>query len=333
VTETSINAAEIPAISVILATRGDNLFFLKNCLESLKNQKFKNFEIIVVSKTLPKQLENLFEGEKIRFIQEQGSTLGAARNLGVRNANGELVSFIDDDASAPTEWLDNITLTFSRFPSLCCLGGPHFTPQEESKRKPLSLVEGLFVEAHLRKTYLDKHAIGKIAGCNVTYKKSVFQAIGYLNENLRTCEDWEFNNRLVENGCSLRFDPEIWVFHHRQGLKHAFKGSSKSAPFFFSWKTFKLLRTDFFIASVYVANLLFVLFLVILFVSPYFFAITFLTFLIGYVIFNAVRTKIYDRRIFYFLLLILFTTVRVLGLYFGLFKYVVLKLRSLLIDI
>lgn len=327
--ENKVNNIENPAISVILATKGDKSIFLKNCVESLKRQSFRNFEIIVVSKKFPKQLEDLFESEHIRFFEEKGTTLGAARNLGIKNAKGKLVSFIDDDAEASVDWLDKIYVTFSRFPSICCLGGPHFTPPNEIKKNQLRSVGGLFFEAHLRKTFFDKSAIGKIAGCNVTYKKSVFQDMGYLDENLRTCEDWEFNRRLVENGYSLRFDPEICVLHHRQGLRHIFQGSSKSAPFFLSWKTFKLLKYESLFASFYVTNFLFVLLLIIMFISPYFFVLIFITFLAGYVIFTAIRTKTYNRKIFYFPLAILFTVARILGFYFGLIKYAALKLRSL----
>ncbi len=327
-TENEVNTVESPEVSVILATKGDKLGFLKNCLESLKKQKFRSFEIIVVSKRFPEQLKDFFESEHIRFLEEKGSTLGAARNLGVRNAKGKLVSFIDDDAEASVDWLDKISMTFSRFPSLCCLGGPHFTPQEESEKNPLRFVEGSFGEAHLQKTYFDKSAVGKIAGCNVTYKRSVFQEIGYLNENLKTCEDWEFNRRLLENGYSLRFDSEIWVLHHRQGLKHAFQGSSKSAPFFLSWKTLKLSRYDSLLASFYGTNLVFILLLIILFISPYLFVLIFFSFLVGYVIFTAVRTKTYDRKIFYFPLAILFTIARILGFYFGLLKYAAIKLHT-----
>jgi len=225
--------------------------------------------------------------------------------------------------------LDKISMTFSRFPSLCCLGGPHFTPQDESEKNPLKLVEGSFLEAHLQNTYFDKSAIGKIAGCNVTYKRSVFQDIGYLNENLKTCEDWEFNRRLVENRCSLRFDPDIWVLHHRQGLKHLFQNSSKLAPFYLSWKTFKLVRYEPLFAQFYATNLLFILLLVILFISQIFFVVLFLLLLVGYTIFTAVKTKTYNRKIFYFPLAIFLTIARILGFYFGLIKYAASKLHSL----
>jgi GT2 family glycosyltransferase len=327
--ENKISRVKPPAISVIVATRGDKLGFLKNCLESLNKQKFRNFEIIVVSKKFPEQLKDIFESAHIRFLDEKGSTLGAARNLGVRNAEGNLVSFIDDDAEAPANWLDNISMTFDRFPELICLGGPHFTPKDESEKNPLRLVEGSFLEAHLQKTYLDKSAIGKIAGCNVTYKKSVFQNIGYLDENLKTCEDWEFNRRLAENGYSLRFDSGIWVFHHRQGLKHLFQNSSKLSPFYLSWKTFKLIRYESLFASFYATNFLFILLLVILFISPISFVVIFLSLLAGYTIFTAVRTKTYNRQILYFPLAILLTVARILGFYFGLIKYAALKLQAL----
>jgi GT2 family glycosyltransferase len=324
----NLGEAENPIISVILATKGDKLGFLKNCLESLKKQKFRRFEIIVVSKRYPEQLRELFESENVIFLEETGSTLGAARNLGVRNAKGKLVSFIDDDAEASEDWLEKISAVFSRFQLLCCLGGPHFTPQNESEKNPLRFVEGSFLEAYLQKTYLDKSAIGKIAGCNVTYKRSVFDEIGYLNENLKTCEDWEFNRRLVENGYTLRFDPTIYVFHHRQGLKHLFQNSSKVAPFFLSWKTLKLAGHESLFATFYLTNLVCILLLIILFVSPYFFILIFLSFLVGHSLFTALRTKIYDHRIFYFSLAILLTVVRIIGFYFGLIKYSALKLKA-----
>jgi GT2 family glycosyltransferase len=326
--ENKVNIVETPAISVILATKGDKLVFLKNCLESLKKQTFRDFEIIVVSKKFPRPLEDLFENGHIRFLEEKGSTLGAARNFGVKNAKGTLVAFIDDDAEAPTDWLDKISMTFSSFPSLCCLGGPHFTPKDESEKNPFSLVEGIFFETRSQKTYFDKSAIAKIGGCNVTYKRSVFQDNGYIDEHLRTCEDWDFHRRILENGCSLRFDPQIWVLHHRQGLKHAFQSSSKSAPFFLSWKTFKLLRYDFFFASFYAMHSLFILLIIVLFVSPYFFVLMLLSLLLGYVIINSVKAKIYDRRVFYFSLVILFTATKIFGFYFGLIKYGAFKLKT-----
>lgn len=323
---------EAPSISVILATRADKIELLRNCLKSLESQKFRDFEIIIVAKKFPPEIQYMLQTGEVRFVEEKGSTLGAARNIGVNNAKGKLISFIDDDAEASPDWLEKINSTFVQFPSISCLGGPHFTLQDKSEKsqsKPLDFVEGLFFEGHSQITYFDKFAIGKIAGCNVTYTKSIFEELGCLNERLRTCEDWDLNARLIEKGYTIRFDPQIWVWHRRQGLSHAFKGSSKSAPFFLSWRTIKLARYEPIIASFYASNLLFILLIATLFFSLYATLILFAASLLAYVTFNAVRTHTYNRKIFYFPLVVFLTAARILGFYFGLIKHANFKLHVL----
>jgi len=326
-TDYTINQAIRPSISIVVATKGNKLMLLERCIKSLQNQTFRDFEIILVYKIFPEQLRELFETSNVVVLKESSPTLGAARNLGVKRARAELVAFIDDDAEAPPDWLKKIYSTFQQYPSLYCLGGPHFTPQEESQKNPLRFVEGSFLEAHLQKTYSDRSAIGKIAGCNVTYKKVVFEKIGYLNETLRTSEDWEFHERLAENGYRMRFDPEISVFHHRQGLKHAFQGSSNAVPFFLSWKTLKFAKYESLFASFYITNLLCILLIITLIISPYIFALIFLSFLLGHTIFTAVRTRTYNWRIIYFPLALLLTLARLTGFYFGLVKHLSLSVR------
>jgi GT2 family glycosyltransferase len=318
-----------PEISVVLATKGNKTDLLEKCILSLQNQTFRNFEIILVYKIFPKQLEKLFETNNIIVLKETSPTLGAARNLGVKHARGELVAFLDDDAEAPVDWLGKIVLTFQRYSELSCLGGPHFTPKEESQKSPLRFVEGSLLEAYEQKIYTDSSAVGKIAGCNVTYKKAVFERIGYLDETLRTTEDWEFHERLAENGYHLRFDPLILVLHHRQGLKHNFLNNSNIVPFYLSRKTLKFARYESLFATFYLTNLIAILLFVILIFSPYVFALIFLSFLFGHLIFTAVRTKTYSWRVVYFPLALLLTLVRLLGFYFGLCKYVVFKLKHL----
>jgi glycosyltransferase involved in cell wall biosynthesis len=317
-----------PLISVVLATKGSKTELLERCIKSLLKQTFSDFEIILVYSVYPESIRPLVEANKILALKETYPTLGAARNLGVKNARGDLVSFIDDDAEAPEDWLQKIRMTFEKYPSLCCLGGPHFTPQEESSESPLRFVEGTFLEAHLQSAYLDSSAVGKIAGCNVTYRKMVFSKIGYLNEKVKTCEDWAFHLKLAENGCALRFDPDVTVLHHRQGLKHLFQANSNAAPFFLSWKTLKYARHESLFASFYVTNFICLLLLVTLIVSVELFAFTFIFVLLGYILFTAVRTRSYNWRIIYFPLAIVLSLARLSGFYYGLLMSLKLKLQN-----
>jgi glycosyltransferase involved in cell wall biosynthesis len=317
-----------PEISVILATKGYKTELLERCIESLLKQSFKNFEIILVYSVYPESIRNIVESNNILALKETYPTLSAARNLGVKRARGDLISFIDDDAEAPTDWLQKIQSIFHRDLTLCCLGGPHFTPVEESNKSPLRFVEGTFLEAYLQTTYHDKSAVGKIAGCNVSYRRMVFTKMGYLNEKLKTCEDWAFHLKLVENGYSLRFDPEVIVLHHRQGLKHLFQANSNAAPFFLSWKTLKFARHESLFASFYITNFICLFLLATLFVSLELFAFSFVFLLLSYILFTVVRTRTLTWRIIYLPLAILLSLARLAGFYYGLFRSLKLKLQN-----
>lgn len=316
-----------PAISIVLATKGNKLTLLERCVKSLQKQTFHEYEIILVYSIYSEELDELLQKYGILGLKETGSTLGSARNLGVRNSQAEIVAFIDDDAEAPEDWLNKIYSIFQEFPSLCCLGGPNLTPPEESAKKPLSFVAGSFMESRMgQKISLNHSAVGKIAGCNVAYRKSIFEKIGYLNEKLRSGEDWDFHIRLTEKGYNIRFDPQISVWHHRQGLKHAFWNSSRMVPFFFSWKTLKYSKYESFFASFYFTQITFLFLLIILFVSPFVFVLFFVSLILGQFIFAAARTKTFGKNTFYYPLQLLFTITQILGFYFGLFKIIISKL-------
>lgn len=88
-----------PIVSVIIPTykRTD---YLKLTLQSVLNQTFKDFEIIVVDDGTPND-ENLFlcqTFEKIKYIKIENSGGPAKpRNVGIREAKGKYIAFVDDD--------------------------------------------------------------------------------------------------------------------------------------------------------------------------------------------------------------------------------------------
>ena len=317
-----------PLISIVLATKGNKVMLLKRCLVSLQKQTFREFEIILIYSIFPDELKEYFVENNIFVLKENGSTLSAARNLGVKHSKGEIVAFIDDDAEAPEDWLSKIYATFKMYPSLSSLGGVHLTPPEEREETPVRFIEASLSSSWMgQKASTGRSAVGKIPGCNVAYRKVIFDKIGYLDETLRSGEDWEFNIRLQENGYMIRFDPTISVWHHRQGLKHAFWNSSKMVPFYLSWKTLKYARYEPLFATFYLTNLLFLLLLITLIISPFIFALFLISLLIGYFVFIAIRAKNRSWRIIYYPLIIAFTLVRSAGFYFGLIRNIKSTIR------
>ncbi|WP_281637403.1 glycosyltransferase family 2 protein [Flavobacterium marginilacus] len=88
-----------PLVSVIIPTykRTD---YLKLTLQSVLNQTFKDFEIIVVDDGTPND-ENFFlcqTFDKVRYIKIENSGGPAKpRNVGIREAKGKYIAFVDDD--------------------------------------------------------------------------------------------------------------------------------------------------------------------------------------------------------------------------------------------
>lgn len=97
-------------VSVIIPTyKGDNS--LIRAIDSVLNQTYKNFEIIVVDdndgenefrKQTKEILEKFVREEKIIYLRhEKNRGLPSARNTGIRKSKGEFVAFLDQD----DEWL------------------------------------------------------------------------------------------------------------------------------------------------------------------------------------------------------------------------------------
>lgn len=84
--------------SVVIPTynRAD---LLRRTLETVFAQQFKDFEVIVVDDGSTDHTESVVGGwgERVRYLRAQNSGPGAARNLGINEARGEYVAFLDSD--------------------------------------------------------------------------------------------------------------------------------------------------------------------------------------------------------------------------------------------
>lgn len=82
--------------------------YLRKCLDSLVNQTLQEIEILLVNDKSPDQCDLIMEEYKERFpdkvkcfYQPTNQKQGAARNVGIKKAEGEYLVFVDSD-----DWLD-----------------------------------------------------------------------------------------------------------------------------------------------------------------------------------------------------------------------------------
>lgn len=102
-----------PKITVIIPVyNGEET--LTSCLNSVLNQTYKNYEIIVVDnnstdKTKEIILELVKKSKKIFYVFESKKGRGAARNKGISVSKGEIIVNTDCDCIVPTDWLEELT--------------------------------------------------------------------------------------------------------------------------------------------------------------------------------------------------------------------------------
>ncbi|MDD7183284.1 glycosyltransferase family 2 protein [Peptostreptococcus porci] len=86
-------------VSVILPAYNSGKY-IKSCIDSILNQSYEDFELIIVddgSTDDTQKIINNYVDKKIKYIYQSNKGVSLARNTGIKNASGDLVTFVDAD--------------------------------------------------------------------------------------------------------------------------------------------------------------------------------------------------------------------------------------------
>ena len=119
--------------------------YLEKCVESVVNQDFSDYEIILIDDGSSDGSENLCDrlGEKypeIKVIHQENKGQGGARNTGIENASGEYLLFVDSDDYIKEDALSFLYKTATENGSDIVSFGMDFVEEDggiTSTRKPL----------------------------------------------------------------------------------------------------------------------------------------------------------------------------------------------------
>lgn len=95
-------------VSIIIPVYGVEKY-IRQCIESVLNQTYKNIEVIVVNDGTKdnsmKIIEEYIRDNRIKIINKENGGLSSARNRGIEEATGKYIFFVDSD-----DWLENNTI-------------------------------------------------------------------------------------------------------------------------------------------------------------------------------------------------------------------------------
>jgi len=200
----------------IIVPAYDSQDTIKNCLDSIFNVEYSNFEVILVDDCSSDKTVEIAKGYPCKIINSsERRGPGFSRDRGVGFADGEIVAFLDSDCIAPKDWLIKINEKIDS--GIAGLGGKYVLPEKISVFSKILL------------TYLDpKHFLYKksrevisFSGGNCAFWKSSLmrrtekKELVYCNkiigaeDTIMCCELHKFGK--------LIYDPDLRVLHDKAG--------------------------------------------------------------------------------------------------------------------
>lgn len=187
---------------------------IKKTIQSVLNQSFDNFEVIVVndgSTDQSVQIVSELTDSRIRIINKENGGVSSARNMGIEKSTGEYIYLLDADDVIQPNCLQTFHQLIIDYPNAeVYTSNFEMIDGEKSRKICKGMVKG-YVENPLKSRW--KRIISPRIG-NMLVKKSVFDRIGYYKTTISMYEDLEFNIRLLSN-CRVAYTPEVTFEYHR----------------------------------------------------------------------------------------------------------------------
>jgi cellulose synthase/poly-beta-1,6-N-acetylglucosamine synthase-like glycosyltransferase len=95
--------------------------FIEEALQSILNQTYQNFEVIVVddgSKDEGAARVRAIEDKRVTLVQQANGGVSSARNKGIALAQGDLVCFLDADDWYLPQYLDKVVSMAKQYPEI-----------------------------------------------------------------------------------------------------------------------------------------------------------------------------------------------------------------------
>lgn len=205
-------------ISVIVPTAGRKAK-LKNCLSSLFAQNYSKdkFEIIVVDDRADFQVKRMIDNLKkqhawLKYVGQSPKGPAAARNLGIKHFQGDIIAFVDDDCIVEKEWISLMVEAHRKNHEVSVIGGYTVVPNQKTSAIVSQSLSNSSIETDIQ----GKKEVIFFPTCNVSFKRQIFDKYSFNEEFLFPGgEDLEFFWRLFKDGYNFIWDKNIKVIHYR----------------------------------------------------------------------------------------------------------------------
>ncbi|MCI0438043.1 MAG: glycosyltransferase family 2 protein [Chloroflexi bacterium] len=220
-------------VSIVIPTH-NRRELLSDLLMALSHQTFpaEKFEAIVVvdgsTDGTHEMLKDLRVPYRLRMIDQPQSGVAAARNNGAREAEGDILVFLDDDIVPNARLLDEYLLVQRNGQSGVVLG--QLVPGAESERNGWNKYEDYLLRKHYKAVANGARppAGRRLYSGNFSIRRDIFLRHGGFDEKFGRGEDVELGFRLEQDGVSFSYNGRASVVHRGYRSFDSWRSSARS---------------------------------------------------------------------------------------------------------
>jgi glycosyltransferase involved in cell wall biosynthesis len=197
----------LPLVSVIIPTYNRSSLLLE-ALDSVFKQTFPDFELIVIDDGSIDGTAKALTPYKDRIVYnfQNNQGVSAARNRGIRMARGPWIAFLDSDDLWLPEKLESQIRFFSQYPEALICQTEEIWIRHGRRVNPLKKhrkYSGNIFAPSLRLCLVSPSA--------VMIKKDLFEQVGFFDETLPACEDYDLWLRISARFPIFLIEPPLVI--------------------------------------------------------------------------------------------------------------------------
>ena len=191
----NVSSENKPLISIIMPTYNRASLIL-NAIQSVLNQTYDNFELIIVDDGSTDNTLRILEdidNDKIKVVKSiLNKGASHARNLGLTYSSGKYIFYLDSDNDWHPDYLKAMVGAFLELPDADAVYSGQFLYKNLNDDHPFAMRFGSFNKSMLKNSnYIDINCFA--------HKKEVYNQIGGFDENLKRYVDWDYIMKIDYN--------------------------------------------------------------------------------------------------------------------------------------
>lgn len=233
--------AEDPTASIVVATY-NRPGHVAACLQHLDQQTVGPLDVLVVDASPDRRTAQVVQGfPGVRYLRNErgaGST-ATSRRIGFDASRGDIVVFVDDDAYAAPDWLENLLKPYGAV-DVGAVGGRALNGQPNEEHEGCDEIGRLLPDGSLTGYFAANPGhdveVDHLLGANMSVRRSAVQAVGGIQDFYPgTClrEETDIALRLRRADWRVVFTPQALVQHvagpyargRRFDLRYTYYGS------------------------------------------------------------------------------------------------------------